>query len=171
MIVVKYANNYNFHAIHALKKVVVGIGDYKVASNPHVLATYSLGSCVAVILYAPVKRIGALIHAMLPRPKTPNPDNPAKYVETAIPMVLGRLRIKGVDTKELEAAIIGGANILKTTGALAIGKRNVEAAKRILNMYRIKVVAEDTGGTRSRSVVFNLGNGELYVITPRHKLF
>ncbi|OYT53183.1 MAG: hypothetical protein B6U76_08860 [Desulfurococcales archaeon ex4484_217_2] len=71
--------------------ITVSIGDYKIASNPKILATYALGSCVAIILYDRFERIGALIHAMLPEPKISRPDNPMKYVRTSIPIVLSEL--------------------------------------------------------------------------------
>jgi chemotaxis protein CheD len=50
--------------------VPVRIGDVKVAAGPSVLFTIGLGSCVAVALYDPERRIGGLAHAMLPDPRS-----------------------------------------------------------------------------------------------------
>ena len=47
--------------------LTVDISDMKVSTNPEeILVTYSLGSCVGVVLYDPVVRVGGMIHCMLP---------------------------------------------------------------------------------------------------------
>ncbi len=150
--------------------ITVGIGDYKVASNPKILATYALGSCVAIILYDRLKRIGALIHAMLPEPKTAKPDNPIKYVKTSIPTVLAELARKGIPKHRLISALIGGANVLKYASSLSIGERNVRAAREVLKEKGIPIVAEDVGGNISRSVFFDLEEAVLYVSSPKRKV-
>ena len=49
------------------KSLVVNIADMRISNNPEdVLVTYSLGSCVAIVLYDPYKKIGGMIHVMLP---------------------------------------------------------------------------------------------------------
>ncbi len=152
-------------------KVIVGIGDSKIASNPHILITYSLGSCVAIILYEPYKKLASLIHALLPTPRRTPVDNPYKYVETSIPSALEKMEKYGVKRKNLVSSIVGGASILRTTESLSIGKRNVEVAKNTLRKLGIPIVAEDTGGTHSRTAIFDIATGTLYVISPRLKLF
>ncbi len=48
-------------------KITVDVSDAKVSSNPmDILATYSLGSCVAVCLYDPVVIVGGMLHYQLP---------------------------------------------------------------------------------------------------------
>ncbi|MCD6301341.1 MAG: chemotaxis protein CheD [Staphylothermus sp.] len=151
-------------------KINVGIGDCKIASNPHILATYSLGSCVAIILYEPHAKIAALIHALLPEPKSSS-DNPYKYVSSAIPKAVEELESRGIRKSMLVASVVGGASILKSTMSMLIGKRNIETAKSVLKTHGIKLVAEDTGGSHSRSVYFDVANGRLFVIIPKFKLF
>jgi len=151
-------------------KISVGIGDCKIASNPHVLVTYSLGSCVAIVLYEHHVKTAALIHALLPEPKSSN-DNPYKYVRSAIPRAVKELEKKGIQKNMLIASIVGGASILKSTVSMSIGKRNVETAKSVLKTYGIKLVVEDTGGSHSRSVYFDVATGRLFVIVPKFKLF
>ncbi len=149
--------------------VTVGIADYKVSSNPKVLATYALGSCVAITIYDSRRRLGALIHAMLPEPKG-EPDNPAKYVATSIPHALKSLKELGSPCIGLEACIVGGANILKSALNFRIGERNVAVAREVLSKYGVRVVCEDVGGHVSRNVFFDLTNGEVYVTTPKVRL-
>jgi chemotaxis protein CheD len=46
-----------------MKRLVVGISDCRVNSDPNIgLVTYALGSCIAVLLYEPVLKIGGMLH-------------------------------------------------------------------------------------------------------------
>ena len=48
-------------------EVVVGVGDFRLAGAPsRFLATYGLGSCVAVVFYDWRKQSGAMLHVMMP---------------------------------------------------------------------------------------------------------
>ena len=65
---------------------IIGVGDIKVSSNQaDVLITYALGSCLGIVAYDPVLRVGGLLHAMLP---LSNADpakakvRPAMYVDS-----------------------------------------------------------------------------------------
>jgi len=150
--------------------LTVGIAEYKVSRNPRILVTYALGSCIAVILHDPYRKIGAMVHAMLPEPKTPRIDNPIKYVSTSIPIILRELKRYGCNLKVLESAIIGGAHILKLPKSINIGSKNVEIARKILKEYNIRIVEEDVGGNYSRTVFYELATGKIYVYIPKTKL-
>ena len=45
--------------------VTVGVGDLKIAQSPKVIKT-SLGSCVGVVLYDSIQKVGGMLHLMLP---------------------------------------------------------------------------------------------------------
>ena len=50
-----------------MRSVVVGISDCKISGDSEdLLITYALGSCIAVILYDPVVKVGGMLHYMLP---------------------------------------------------------------------------------------------------------
>ena len=46
--------------------IKVGMADYKDGRSPSTLISYGLGSCIGVSLYDPVKKVGGLLHIMLP---------------------------------------------------------------------------------------------------------
>ncbi len=46
--------------------VTVGIGALKIAKSPKIIKT-SLGSCIGVVLYDSINKIGGLLHLMLPK--------------------------------------------------------------------------------------------------------
>ncbi len=132
------------------------------STNPHILSTWSLGSCVAIILYDRERRVGGLAHAMLPR--SPGTGAPlGKYVDTAIcALIQDMIRLKA--RKDcLRSSLIGGASIFNFAGDLAIGQRNVDAAREALTERGIPIEFEETGGNRGRSVVFDIVSGEVAV--------
>ena len=49
-----------------LQRVVIGIGEQAVAGADSLIVTHALGSCVAVCLWDPGVRIGAMLHFLLP---------------------------------------------------------------------------------------------------------
>ena len=142
-------------------KKVIGIGEFTVMKNPSVIVTLGLGSCVAVCMRDPTAGVGGMAHVMLPDSggKT---DKPGKYADTAIETLVKELEKLGAKRSRLEAKIAGGASMFESKG-MNIGQRNVEAVKKHLKEYGVKLVAEDTGGNRARSVEYNIATGKLLV--------
>jgi chemotaxis protein CheD len=68
--------------------------------------------------------------------------------------------ISGKETR-LSAKIAGGANIFKfeNNNGPHIGAKNVDAVKMALSTNKIRLVAEDVGGSHGRRIVFNIGTG------------
>jgi len=144
--------------------IVVNIGGYAVARDPAKIATWALGSCIAIVFYDPFNRVGALAHPMLPQPIRET-DMESKYVSTAIPLLLRKLREEGSNPRYLQAAVIGGARILDVNG-LNIGQRNYEMAFSIFRSLNIPIVAKDVGGRKGRNVVLDTATGTVYVWYP-----
>jgi len=144
-------------------KKIIGIGEYAVGKNPGILITLGLGSCVAVCIRDRVNGIGGLVHVMLPESRGEK-DRPGKYADTGITAVINEILKMGGDIKNLEAKIAGGASMFKNSNkTFEIGAKNVDAVKKILKDLGIRLVAEDTGGSRARSVEFDIASGELRV--------
>ncbi len=62
--------------------------------------------------------------------------------------------------------MVGGAQLFTFEGAserLDVGKRNIEAVKRLLAESRLKLVAEDVGGGSGRTVTLNTSTGDVSV--------
>ncbi len=152
----------------------VNIADMKVGRGDTVITTTSLGSCIAVIIYDPVRKIGGLAHIMHSNsPKGKKVFNPAKYVDTAINEMLREILKKGGVQDRLKAYIIGGACMfptLETDPETSIGKNNVEKARKILRKESIRLVGRDTGGDYGRSVEFVVSTGEVLVKSVKHGL-
>jgi len=146
-------------------KKIIGIGEYIVDKNSAILVTLGLGSCVAVCLRDKKSLIGGLVHVMLPQSRDDKKDTKiGKYADTGIKAVIDGILDLGGDVKYVEAKIAGGAAMFKNSNnSLNVGSKNVEAVKKILQENNIKIIAEDTGGNRARSVEFSIANGDLKV--------
>ncbi len=141
------------------------IADGGVFESPTAVHTV-LGSCVAVTLHCPVRKIGGLFHALLPRASDYPRDDPArnayKYVDSAIHAVLGSLDRLGVRRQGLEAKVFGGSCGTMDDG-IGVGRRNAEMAFETLERNRMHVKAADVGGSRGRKILFMTHTGDVYV--------
>jgi chemotaxis protein CheD len=154
--------------------------------------TCGVGSCLVVTLYDPKLQIGALAHSMLPSSPTqsteyktplfgssPSESLPGqqaclvaeqvstetketKYIDVAIDEMLQRMQTKGAKREDLEAKLIGGANMFPSFDS-NIGKDNVLSAKELLKKKGIRIVGECVGGSQGRSVEFSPTTGVVTV--------
>ena len=117
-----------------MKKIVeVGMAEMKVAGCDSILVTRGLGSCVGIVIYDPLKKVGALAHAMLPSQELAKfRTNPAKFVDTVIPLMIEKLKEKGASVDNLEAKLFGGAHMFSSIphdSVFSIGRRNRSSKK------------------------------------------
>jgi len=149
--------------------IKVGMADYKVGRSPSTLISYGLGSCIGVSLYDPQRKIGGLLHIMLPDSTQARfSDNPAKFADTGIPLMINDVIALGASRSRLVAKIAGGAQMFafsNATDIMRVGTRNAETCKQILRKNGIKVIAEDTGGNYGRTVSIDLSTGSYKVKT------
>jgi len=152
------------------KTFVVGVADM-VASNDSSaeIVTYSLGSCLGITIYDPVKKIGGLLHIMLPDSKIDSAramSAPFMFVDTGVPRLFHAAYNLGADRGRLAVKVAGGAQLLDQQGIFNIGARNFDALQKLLAQNGLKVHATDVGGLSSRTVRLDLTNGSVTVKTP-----
>ncbi len=149
----------------------VGMAEFKVASNPAVLASIGLGSCIGIVLYDAFEKNGGLAHIMLPKSSdAKDKSNPAKFADTSIDLILGEMEKRGSLKRNIKAKIFGGANMspnVQSTTLLNVGERNAQAVKEELEKRKIKLVAEDLGGNSGRTIYFDIQDGSVRVKTIR----
>jgi chemotaxis protein CheD len=154
----------------SIKIAKVGIADMKMIQSPDLIRTSGLGSCVGVVIYDIIREIAGLAHIMLPDSSLAKsgPVNRAKYADTAVKELVGRLLIAGARQNSLKAKLAGGAQMFQFANGsdlMRIGPRNVEAVKKELGALRIPVISEDVGGSSGRTIEFNLKSGLLQIRT------
>jgi chemotaxis protein CheD len=147
------------------EKIIIGIADYVVVHNPALLVTIGLGSCVGISLRDPIARFGGLAHILLPSIKeSNNKENPLKFADSAIEIVVDSLLKKGCVKNRLEAKIAGGASMFSFgNSTMNIGERNVISVKQKLKELNIPLLASDTGANYGRTIEFNIATGVMTV--------
>ena len=148
-------------------KIIVNISDAKTSCNPDdVLATYSLGSCIGVTLYDAQKKIGGMLHFQLPTPRTKtaqNQKNPFMFADSGLELLLKELIRLGVNKKNLEIKIAGGAQMLSDAKMFNIGKRNHTAVRRIFWKHGMFISKEDVGGQSARTMFLDMKDGTVTI--------
>ncbi len=146
-----YKNNENI--------VIVGVGSLKVTRAPKTIETI-LGSCIGIVLFDSIRKVGGMIHIMLPVCTNRN-DKLSKYADTGIPLLVDTMEKRAKsDRKALTAKIFGGAKMLKTgSNLLNIGMSNEIKTREILKKMRIRIVAGRIGGSKSHRISFNTETG------------
>lgn len=149
---------------------VVRVAEYRVGRGDGTLVVIGLGSCVAVILYDPVSKVGGLAHVLLPdRSFSQGGDRAAKFATTAVPAVLREMMELGADCGRVQARLVGGATMfheLLPPDQPHMGERNVHAAREALAQAGVAVAGEAVGGSWGRTVRFHLGSGRVHVTSP-----
>jgi chemotaxis protein CheD len=146
-------------------KIVVGIAALAASNKENaMLATYSLGSCMGVSIYDPLLRVGGLLHAMLPDSSIDPLKasvQPAMFVDTGIPDLFRAASDLRAEKDRVQICVVGGAQIMDTSGLFNIGRRNYDALVSLLAQYGLRIHAEQVGGHVSRSMFLRLATGEV----------
>jgi chemotaxis protein CheD len=146
---------------------IVKVAEWAAERGDAVIVTLGLGSCVAIMLYDGQAHAGAMAHVLLPSKSLARDlGNPAKFPETAVPLLVTRLTQLGAEPRRLVAKLAGGASMfaqLMTPGTVQMGERNVAAAHDALRRAGIPLVREAVGGGAGRSVRFYVSDGRVEV--------
>ena len=148
--------------------IPVNIAMMRVARPPVTLHSLGLGSCIGVAIYDPVEKIGGLLHALLPKigEFTGEAHNRAKFADSGIQDLVELLEAHGARRSRMKAKMAGGAAMfaLRPGSRVGdIGKRNVESAVSTLRRLGIPLVAQDTGGNKGRTIIFDVDTGQMTI--------
>lgn len=150
-----------------MKEVIVKVADWAAERGDGVIVTLGLGSCVAIMLHDPQLKAGAMAHVLLPsRSLAHDTSNLAKFPESAVPLLVERLKALGAEPRRLVAKLAGGASMfsqLMTPGTIQMGERNIVASRNALRAASIPIVREAVGGERGRSIRFHVKDGRVEI--------
>ena len=152
------------------KSLVVGVADM-VASNDSgaELVTYSLGSCLGVAVYDPFKKVGGLLHLMLPDSRIDArkaATTPFMFVDTGVPQLFKTVFSLGGERSRVIVKVAGGAQFLDEQKTFNIGERNLRAFEEMISRNGLVIHARDTGGFSSRTLRLDLANGSVSISSP-----
>jgi len=153
-----------------MRRLTITAGEYCFSQAPDILETF-LGSCVGVAIYDPERRLGGLLHIVLPKGMKKKEDEaPASYATSGVPFMLAILAEAGCRHQQgWQVTLVGGAHIRSTENKidLQIGQRNVLALRAIFRELGIPIVHEEVGGDYGRQMTFDLTSGGVAVRSTR----
>lgn len=123
-----------------------------------------LGSCVAVTLWSPQRRLGGMCHFLLPtRPHASNGGRDARFGDEAIEILVDALLHAGTKPQEYEAHLYGGADTLPGQGGKSfnVGERNIEQGWGLIDRYGFSLQGVDVGDCVPRHVSLSLVDGQV----------
>jgi chemotaxis protein CheD len=127
-----------------------------------------LGSCVSITLWHAASRSGGMSHFLLPTRGITGGvpgELDGRYGDEALASMLAQLMADGVRPGACVAKIFGGGNMFPAqtrAGAVQVGQRNGEAARRLLRQHGIHVAGESLYGVGHRQIIFELGTGDVW---------
>lgn len=137
-----------------------------------------LGSCVAVTLFHPSRKLAGICHFALPSPKRSSGKvTDPRYADNCFLLFARHAKKHSIVLSEFDAHIVGGGNMLDTQVNVAvedgekgtIGERNARTALLLATQYGVNVISIDVGEFGYRQLQFNTANGELNVCFTRTK--
>jgi chemotaxis protein CheD len=123
-----------------------------------------LGSCVAVTLWHPHKRVGGMCHFLLPsRKRAGHEPLDGRYGDEALQWMQDALRRMGTRPEEYVAHLYGGADTLPEGSGvkLNIGERNIEQGWSLIDHHGFQLENVDVGDNIPRTVALDLASGQV----------
>ena len=140
----------------------VNMGDIVIGNGEERFSTV-LGSCIAIMMHDPSKKLGAMAHILLPQRRVTSDEKIGKYADVAIPEMLEQLVKKGCEPRKIWAKLAGGAAMFNANSNFLIGERNLEASRQALQKLSIPVLATHCGGSKGRRALFYPGSGKIII--------
>ena len=128
----------------------------------------NLGSCLGIAIYDRKKKIGGLIHCLLPTAKSDPAkaeQSPCTYVDTGFHLLFESMHNKGCSREDLVIVVVGGASINDPNGVFEIGKKNFTILRKLLWKNNLLMHANDVGGGSSRTLTLSIAEGSMTLKT------
>ncbi len=145
-----------------MKQIFLLPGQWAVPHEPSEVTTI-LGPCVAVCLFDRARGMGGMNHFLLAAGGASGRER-SRYGDTSCEDLVQCLFASGSRPEDMEARIVGGANVGRLSHAEgeSLGERNAEMARTVLRRHGISIGFEDTGGANARRLRFRTGVGLAY---------
>lgn len=140
-------------------------GEWTLADAGEVCGTL-LGSCVALVLWHPMMRIGAICHYVLPEREGRNANEAdGRYGVEVLGLMARALAARGVALAQCTAKLFGGARVYEGGRGTPsdVGERNIACAREFIDNTGLVLAAEHVGGQGWRRLCFDAGTGEVWM--------
>ena len=121
-----------------------------------------LGSCLAVTLWHPTRKLGGMCHFLLPtRQRKPGEPLDGRYGDEALEAMVALLRAVRTEPSEYQAHLYGGADTMPEGTSLKfnVGERNIEQGFSLVDRYGFEISGVDVGEDVPRTVTLTLETG------------
>jgi chemotaxis protein CheD len=158
--------------------IQIKIAELFVGNSDHIIVANGVGSCIVIMLYDRLTRIGGAAHAILPTAvnfhetaKIFERDNEGKlfvkYADQAVNTLIEEIEMMGGSREHVVAKLVGGAHMfaLLEGDQHGIGWKNTVAAREELQKLGITIETEVVGGTVGRNMRFDCSTGLVEIIT------
>ncbi len=158
-------------------RIEIHIAELFAGDEEHTIVTNGVGSCVVIVLYDRLARVGGMAHAILPKKREGDPSGTyhrdeegrvfAKYVDQAIEILIEEITVIGGNASHMVAKLVGGAHmfVLLEGDKHGIGWENTLSARETLAKFGIPIETEVVGGTVGRNVRFDCSTGIVEITT------
>lgn len=139
-------------------------GELHFGSEPSQIRTL-LGSCVAVTLWHPRRRVGGMCHFLLPqRQRSSNEPHDGRYGEEAVAALAQAIQKQGMACSDFTAHLYGGADTMSESSGVKfnVGERNIEKGWALIDQHGFSLDGVDVGDHVPRTVTLTLGSGEVH---------
>ena len=125
--------------------------------------TTILGSCVAICLWDMEQAMGGMNHFLLPAWREGEGAS-SRFGDVATRALLEKLLKLGCKRRNITAKLFGGSALFQSDDRYlaSLGAKNVAAAQRMLRNADIPIIAQDTGGSHGRKLVFHTDDGSAW---------
>ncbi|MDR6579057.1 chemotaxis protein CheD [Pseudomonas extremaustralis] len=124
-----------------------------------------LGSCVALVFWHPRHLLGGMCHYLLPQRAVAKPGVlDGRYGNEALELLLTRIHASKVRPAEFRINVYGGGDMfpgLARADNHYVGQRNVEQARRLLDLHQLPCHNFHVEGVGYRTVVLDLATGNI----------
>ncbi|HKL81553.1 MAG TPA: chemotaxis protein CheD [Desulfobacter sp.] len=148
---------------------IVGVADMKVSNRTDdTIVTYSLGSCIGLVIYEPQAVVGGMLHYMLPSSAidaVKAESNPFMFADTGIPALFKQIYELGAEKSRIKVFVAGGAEIMDQEGIFNLGRQNYSALMQILTKNNVSIWKQAVGGYSNRTVKMEIASGNIYLKT------
>ncbi|MEC9282942.1 MAG: chemotaxis protein CheD [Bdellovibrionota bacterium] len=128
------------------------------------LYTSGIGSCVVMVVWEPLEKIGSLSHMSLPLTALiPENGKMGKNPTKTIPYIIQAMMSRGAKKELMQVSLFGGGDLFNSTESMNIGAKLILEAKKCLTCLGIDLKNEDTGGSVGRAVSLKVSNGQITV--------
>ena len=137
--------------------IIVGVADLKISTEPATyIATHALGSCLGITFHDAKRRIGGMLHAMLPTSKITQGEKirEAMFLDTGIPKLLTALIRAGAKKADIRCKVFGS------------GSKNIDMFYRLSQEIDLDVVSWEVSGRVNRTIRLNNLTGDVIVKIP-----